>query len=264
MNHDEIRENLPAYALGGLEPEESRTVEEHLRGCASCRGELASYGIAVHALDLTAPEASPPEGARERLMARTEPVRVSTTADESLEERSEAPRQISRHAPRRARHQSYRLAWTLAAASLLLAVLLGGGLLQQSRQVAEQQATINSVVDLMERADLEVRDLPTPESEARARVYEAREGDVGMVVFDKLPVPPEGREYQLWMGSKDQRENEGTFVLTSAEKGSYHKLLAPPGGFDEYDYVGVLAAPEGGVEEPPPASDPDWVVQSKL
>jgi len=85
-----------------------------------------------------------------------------------------------------------------------------------------------------------------------------------MVVFDKLPVPPEGREYQLWMGSKDQRENEGTFTLTNQERGSYHKLLAPPEGFNEYDYVGVLAAPEGGVEKPPSTSDPDWVVQSEL
>ncbi len=255
MNHDEIRESLPAYALGGLEPEETRAVEEHLRGCDSCRSELASYEPALHALDLSAPEASPPEGARERLLARAEPMRASTEEEES-EGQTEAPRQI----PRR---QS-RLPWMLAAASLLLAVLLGGGILQQSRQVAEQQATINSVVDLMERPDLEVRDLPTPETQVRARVYEAREGDVGMIVFDRLPGPPEGREYQLWMGTGGERQDEGTFALTNEKRGSYHKLLAPPGGFDEYDYVGVLAAPEGGTEEPPPISDPAWVVQSKL
>ena len=210
----------------------------------------------IHALDLSVPEASPPEGARERLLARAEPVRTSTPADEEPGGPSEAPRQISR--------RQSRLPWIMAAAGLLLAVLLGGGLLQQSRQVAEQQATINSVVDLMERADLEVRDLPTPETQARARLYEAREGDVGMIVFDRLPGPPNGREYQLWMGSGSERKNEGTFALTNTERGSYHKLLAPPGGFDEYDYVGVLAAPEGGVEDPPPTSDPAWVVQSEL
>ena len=250
-NHDEIRENLPAYALGGLEPDAARAVEEHLHGCDSCRRELASYELPIHALDLSAPEASPPEGARDRLIARAGSARAPT-ADERAQTLLE---------PRR---RPYRLPWTMAAAGLLLAVLLGGGLLQQSRQVAEQQATINSVVDLMERADLEVRDLPTPESQARARVYEAREGDVGMIVFDRLPKPPEGREYQLWMGNGDQKENEGTFALTNPARGSYHKFLAPSGGFDQYEYVGVLAAPEGGVEEPPPASDPDWVVQSEL
>jgi hypothetical protein len=66
------------------------------------------------------------------------------------------------------------------------------------------------------------------------------------------------------MGSGGDRKNEGTFALTNPERGSYHRLLAPPEGFDEYDYVGVLAAPEGGVEAPPQTSDPDWVVQSKL
>jgi anti-sigma factor RsiW len=176
MNHDEIRENLPAYVLGGLEPDAARAVEEHLRGCDSCRRELASYELPIYALDLSVPEASPPEGARERLLARAELGRAST--DEEPEGQTEAPRQIP--------GRQSRLPWILAA-SLIVAILLGGALLQQSRQVAEQQATINSVVDLMERPDLEVRDLPTPETRARARVYEAREGDVGMIVFDRLP-----------------------------------------------------------------------------
>jgi anti-sigma-K factor RskA len=253
MNHDEIRENLPAYVLGGLEPDAARAVEEHLRGCDSCRRELASYELPIYALDLSVPEASPPEGARERLLARAELGRAST--DEEQEGQTEAPRQIP--------GRQSRLPWILAA-SLIVAILLGGALLQQSRQVAEQQATINSVVDLMERPDLEVRDLPTPETRSRARVYEAREGDVGMIVFDRLPRLPDGQEYQLWMGSGGDRKNEGTFALTNPERGSYHRLLAPPEGFDEYDYVGVLAAPEGGVEAPPQTSDPDWVVQSKL
>lgn len=246
--HDAIAENLPAFVLGGLSPDEAREVEDHLSGCDRCRRELAAYGPLPDALNLAAPDSPLPGGARERLMARTSNVRVLPSR------RAEEPRPASRRL----------LPWTLAAASLLAALLLGGGLLHQSRQVAEQQATITSVVDLMERPDLRVRDLPTPGSEARVRVYEAREGDVGMVVFDRLSDPPEGQEYQLWMGRGDEVESEGTFVPTDPERGSYHKLLSPPRGFAAYDYVGISKVPEGGTEEPPPASDPDWVVQTKL
>jgi anti-sigma factor RsiW len=115
MNHDEIRENLPAYVLGGLEPDAARAVEEHLRGCDSCRRELASYELPIYALDLSVPEASPPEGARERLLARAELGRAST--DEEPEGQTEAPRQIP--------GRQSRLPWILAA-SLIVAILLGG------------------------------------------------------------------------------------------------------------------------------------------
>ena len=249
--HDGITENLPAFVLGGLSPDETREVEDHLRGCEWCRRELAAYGPMPDVLNLAAPDSPPPEGARERLMARTSNVHALPPPGE-MEEQEPPSRRTA------------RLPWTLAAASLLAALLLGGGLLQQGRQVAEQQATITSVVDLMERADLKVQDPPTPGSEARVRIYEAREGDVGMVVFDKLPDPPEGQEYQLWMGHGDEMENEGTFVPTDPERGSYHKLLSPPRGFAGYDYVGISKVPEGGTERPPPASDPDWVVQTRL
>ena len=249
--HDEIMENLPAFVLGGLSPGETREVENHLRECARCRRELAAYGPVPDALNLTAPDSPLPEGARNRLMARTSNVHALPPPREAEDQRPPSPRPA-------------RLPWALAAASLLAALLLGGGLWQQGRQVAEQQATITSVVDLMERADLKVQDFPTPGSEARVRVYEAREGDVGMVVFDRLPGPPEGQEYQLWMGYGDEIANEGTFVPTDLKRGSYHKLLSPSQGFAEYDYVGISRVPEGGTQKPPPASDPDWVVQTKL
>ena len=156
----------------------------------------------------------------------------------------------------------------LAAASLLLTGLLGGYLYGQNRQlsseVAEKQETISSVVDLMERPDLRVEDLPTPGSKARARVYAAREGDAGMFVFDRLPPLPEDKTYQLWVGDGDALWSAGTFEPTSTERGSYHKLMSHPGGFDEYENVGVTSSPKGGLEEPPPPSAPDWIFHTEI
>lgn len=254
--HEEMRENIPAFVLGGLTPDEEEALREHLRSCEECRREAASYEPLLHALNLPDDDAPLPPGARERLMQRiVEPTNVHAL-----------PTEATPSGPGSRRPS--RLPRVLAAASLLLAVLLGGFFYQQNRQlnseVAEQQETISSVVDLMERADLRVEDLPTEGSETRARVYAAREGDVGMFVFDRLPELPEDRTYQLWVGGADALESAGTFEPTSEEKGSYHKLLSPPAGFDEYEYVGVTSSPEGGLQEAPPPSAPDWVIRAEI
>jgi len=263
--HDEMRENIPAFILGGLTPEEEEALREHLRSCEECRQEMSSYEPLLHALNLPADDAPLPAGARERLLERaterTDNVRTLPTAASPPGAESVGP---SSHPSGR----PSRLPWALAAASLLLAVLLAGFFYQQNRQlnseVADQQQTISSVVDLMERPDLRVEDLSTPDSEARARVYAAREGDVGMLVFDRLPPLPENKTYQLWVGGGDALRSAGTFEPTSTEKGSYHKLLSPPGGFDEYDYVGVTASPKDGLQEAPPPSAPEWVIRAEI
>ncbi len=262
--HNEISENLPAFLLGGLDPDEEVAVREHLRGCEECQQELSSYEPLRDALNLSADDMPLPAGARERLLQRTRNVRSLPT----MPPVSPPPSPEDLEARLASRRPS-RLPWTLAAASLLVAVFLGSLLFQQNRQlggeVAEKQKTISSVVDLMERADLRVEDLSTSGSDARARVYAAREGDVGMFVFDNLPSLPEGKVYQLWVGeTAGVEENAGTFVPTDSEKGSYHKLLNPPGGFDQYGYVGIAVSSEGGLQEPPPPSDPSWVVRSEL
>ncbi|MFW0773936.1 anti-sigma factor family protein [Paenarthrobacter nitroguajacolicus] len=40
MNGNSVHQLLGAYLLGGLEPEEARTFEDHLGACAQCRHEL--------------------------------------------------------------------------------------------------------------------------------------------------------------------------------------------------------------------------------
>lgn len=103
MNHQDAVENIPAYTLGGLDTEEAAVVAEHLRGCEACRRELTSYGPLTYALELSAPDAPLPEGARERLLQRARPVRA-------LEDDT------------RRRGSSRRLLWSVAAALLLVAV----------------------------------------------------------------------------------------------------------------------------------------------
>ena len=66
--HAEIRDLIPAYALGNLDADEVADVTRHLADCASCRSELDAFGAVVDALALAAPEAAPSPEVRRRLL----------------------------------------------------------------------------------------------------------------------------------------------------------------------------------------------------
>lgn len=41
--HTTFQDNLAAYALGALDPDEAAALEQHLKTCEPCRLELATY-----------------------------------------------------------------------------------------------------------------------------------------------------------------------------------------------------------------------------
>ncbi|WP_281445365.1 zf-HC2 domain-containing protein, partial [Paenarthrobacter nicotinovorans] len=51
MNGNSVHQLLGAYLLGGLEPGEARTFEEHLESCADCRRELEELASLPALLD---------------------------------------------------------------------------------------------------------------------------------------------------------------------------------------------------------------------
>lgn len=60
-------DELSAYALGALRPEEAAAVEAHLAVCRACRAELADLRVATAELDRLPPETfvhDPPDGDR--------------------------------------------------------------------------------------------------------------------------------------------------------------------------------------------------------
>jgi hypothetical protein len=118
--HD--RSQLGAYALGALEPDEAREVDEHLATCAECRAELAELEELKGFLGQVPPEAfldgPPPEG--DLLLQRTlREVRTTTPA----------PKKRSR--------------WLLVAtAVVVVAGALGGGVLIGRQSVEEDDEPV--------------------------------------------------------------------------------------------------------------------------
>jgi hypothetical protein len=102
-----VRQELAAYALGGLDPAEAAAVEEHLASCPACAAELARLeplpGLIARAEGLEIPE--PPAALEERLLDR-----------------------VAASRPRRSRRRARRPAGLRAlAATALAGVALGAG-----------------------------------------------------------------------------------------------------------------------------------------
>jgi anti-sigma factor RsiW len=60
MSESHVVDQIPAYALGCLDEEESFQVEAHLTVCAACLAELETYQATTNQLGLATPLVQPP------------------------------------------------------------------------------------------------------------------------------------------------------------------------------------------------------------
>jgi anti-sigma factor RsiW len=72
-----IRDLLPGYALGCLDPEDEGAVRMHLPRCAACRAELESYAIVVDLLAGGVPAAEPPADLEAKILRGLKTTRPS-------------------------------------------------------------------------------------------------------------------------------------------------------------------------------------------
>jgi anti-sigma-K factor RskA len=84
-DHDNRRDDVAAYMLGALEPEEAAELELHAEGCERCRSEMRWLTAAVEALPEAVERVEPPPRLRERMMAEVR-------ADAGERRRSDAER----------------------------------------------------------------------------------------------------------------------------------------------------------------------------
>ncbi len=85
QEHVFAEENLPAFALGALEEEESARVREHLKSCPQCQATYHSYERVATALAYAAPLYDPPPYLRNVIRALI--VSQSTQPSAPFEER---------------------------------------------------------------------------------------------------------------------------------------------------------------------------------
>jgi anti-sigma factor RsiW len=226
--HERWADSVGSYLLGALPPDEREGFAAHLEQCPVCRNDVDELSLAAEALPLSVPAVAPPPALKDRIMAV-----VASEAEllAAAGEDADAPRR----APARVRRRGFlaglfaRPAVALACAAVLLvaggvvgAVLSGGG--DGDRTVVAQTT--------LPRADvrMEIRD------------------DRGMLVARRVPAPPQGELYQVWIKRPGVEAPEPTDVLWSTRGGAAD--VAVPGSLDDVEAVLVTREPRGGSDTP--------------
>jgi len=211
-SHERWRENVAAYAIGALEPQESAELERHLAGCEECRRDLRWLAPAVTSLGESVARLEPPPSLRSALM-------------ETVEEEAARPQPAARAERRRFGSLWLRPAIGLAAVALIVAVGLiaydaGGG--------GTSTVTTHSVPGGTVQATLE------------------RSGDSGTLQLTGLRQLPAKRIYQAWVQRGETMEPSSLF----APRRNGSASAATPHQLDGAQQVLVTVEPRGGSDQP--------------
>lgn len=222
-----VSDLLPAYALGSLDADESRQVEQHLAGCLICRAESQTFQAVAEGLSLTAPASAPSLALRERLMQRVQATRLSQPV----------PVQVSR------RSWLERLLPVWGLASLCLIIALGAFTLSLWQRL--NQLEFLTAPGGMRAIPLQATDQAPG---ATGFILVGVAGRNGAVVVDGLPPLGEGQQYQVWLIRNGERTSGAVFSTDEESYGGTRIQVAD--SLLEYTNVGITIEPAGGSPQP--------------
>jgi anti-sigma-K factor RskA len=175
--HDELLDNVAAYALGVLPPAEAAEVAKHLQTCDRCREEYRFLRPAVTAVAYSG------EGC-------TDAATGSVVASPLLKAR--VMNRVRAEAARQSRPRRWP-AYALAAACLAIAIVMGLANVALNGRLQREAAQVNAQAQII--ADLSAADARRYAFTGGAVV--ARGNRLYLTMRD-LPAPPSGHTYQAW------------------------------------------------------------------
>jgi hypothetical protein len=233
MTCEELRPDYLAYALGSLEDPEQSEMRAHLeRGCQDCLAGVRDAREWVFAVGASVEGPAPPPNLRSRVLAAVAP----------------APR----------KRWIWWPAWIGAAATALVAlgvvVYQGRGFrADRAAMQAEIQRNVTEAATLRQALELiqapETREVtfgqgrPAP---PRGRVFVNPSGV--LLVASRLPAPPAGKTYEMWIIRGGKPAPAGLFA-SNAQGDAFH-LYRPASPAAPGDIVAVTLEVAAGVNAP--------------
>lgn len=246
MNCQEASEHLDAYALGATDDDDTQLVAAHLAVCPRCRAALEACRAVVNQLGLAIATVRPSPGLKGRLLQAAQG--------------SAAPRPATRAAPLPAPRR-FQVAWALAGAALVLAIVALAWSSDLSARLERAQSTVvtlqeqlrqhEELVALMSGASVVEYSLAgtTVAPVAGARIYlDPARVEAAFLAWN-LPALAPNRAYQLWLiDPSGKRTDGGVFAVTG--EGSAQIIVRSPLPFNAYRSFGVTVEPAGGSPGP--------------
>lgn len=234
--------SIGAHALHALPADEAGVFDAHLADCQTCMDELG--GLRAAAAMLGAAEARrPPAALREQVLAAAAGTAQDPPLTPVVRLGSRRPR---RNAPSQADSWYRRPAgWLVAAAAVLV---IGGGITWSvlSGQQATPTATMQQCVTEDQSAATVIPTVGDGGSLVRSDSCKAV-----LVNLPKMPTPPAGKAYQLWM-------IKGTTPISAGLVPSLDGAVVPLSMSAGDVTVAVTVEPAAGSEQP--TGKPIWAV----
>jgi Anti-sigma-K factor rskA/Putative zinc-finger len=238
MDCTTIQELLEEYALGMLEPDLHQQVALHLIDCAECQVIYQNYAVLLATLPETLAMVSPhqlPADGKARLLQRLTQERVPTPNVASISPSFTNGGPVLPLLPSSAsggRKQNdnpvfgvRRLRWALAAATLLLVLALAWTIrlnvvLARERAlraefvelVGQQHELVLEIVDSAKTTRRVLR-ATSEGSTAYGKVFTRSDMAHVVAMAARLPQPPPGQAYHLWLTENDQVELAGMMKI---------------------------------------------------
>jgi anti-sigma-K factor RskA len=216
--HEELRDDLAAYALGALSTNEADAVAAHLRGCDACNSHVEWLGRAVDLLPASAPQLDPPPSLKRSLMAE---VKADVKRERAAERSSRGWRGIL-----------LRPAMGIAAGVVLVAGAIAGYELGPN----DSAANVSTVAAV-------------PTTQAGGVTMKGtlvRTGDEGRLHVENLPQLDGKRVYQTWLQVDGKMVASTPFVVR--QDGTNE--VAIDGDLSTASAVLVTTEPNGGSTVP--------------
>jgi anti-sigma-K factor RskA len=270
---------LPLHALGALEAEDARALEDHLTECAACRRELDEWRETTSMLAYSAGTVEPSAQLRVRILESVREIPQSsslrTPPRDGNSESTSAPSSVVSitQSPRRMFSPAWKtgaIAASVACAALLISLFvllnrnsamkteiarLSNRLNQIQGELARERES-KELIATRARQDMEmlaassVTTLKGTDVAPGAHARLALDPNTGraMLLAYNLPPAPAGKAYQLWFiaGNKPL---PGTVFTPDANGHAEVRDQAPAEGRDAAIFA-VTLEPSGGVSAP--------------
>ena len=254
-SHPIPEENFDLYALGVLEGEEKRELEEHVAACATCGREMEEARSRIAMLALAVPAEAPSPRVKTELMQKI--------TGAPREYRAEPLNQSAKPARAKAGF-SWSPAWALAAMVFAVATFLlwmgnrrsmeeigrlRGQLTEAQARQAAQQSQNASLLNLITAGDTATVAMTESPSAAQARGRVFYNSRMGLLLYSGvLPAAPADKTYQLWLvPASGNPISAGTFNAGNA--GASFMTASMPAGMQAKAFA-VTIEPAGGMPQP--------------
>jgi anti-sigma-K factor RskA len=232
QTHTAFQDNLAAYALGALDPEETAALEAHLQTCESCRAELADYQSVSTGLMAALPPRQPRGSVRRALQ-----------------------KQVAGQSSQKRAGFSWPLGQAVFGALMVALIALNVftvyqlyTLKQEQAEQDAQRASEQTAISML--AYPSTQTLAFEDSGVSGSLLVDKQRNLVAVFAWNLPNPPAGKAYQMWLVDPKGDRTSGGFLVPEANYPFVLTVVHPTQPLTNFTGFGVTLEPAGGSPAP--------------